>query len=62
MGWRPFSPRLLIDVAGMSLEEVTVLLVKVRAEVKDPDIHMQFDLLVSVPAAQKWLVANLTAT
>ncbi|KAK5653715.1 hypothetical protein OQA88_8746 [Cercophora sp. LCS_1] len=46
-GLEAFSLRLLIDVAGMSAEEVGVLLAKVRAEVKDPNIHMQFDFYVT---------------
>jgi hypothetical protein len=43
-GLEAFSLRLLCDVGGWSMQEVNVLLAKVRQEVKDPKIHMQFDL------------------
>ncbi len=43
-GLEAFSLRLMCDVGGWTAEEVTVLLAKVRQEVKDPNIHMQFDL------------------
>lgn len=43
-GLEGFSLRLLCDVAGWTEEEVTVLLANVRKELKDPSIHMQYDL------------------
>ncbi|KAK1753311.1 S-adenosyl-L-methionine-dependent methyltransferase [Echria macrotheca] len=46
-GLEAFSLRLFCDVAGWTVEEVNVLLAKVRQEVKDPKIHMQFDFYVT---------------
>jgi hypothetical protein len=43
-GLEGFSLRLLCDVAKWSEEEVTVLLANVRRELRDPSIHMQYDL------------------
>ena len=43
-GLEGFSLRLLCDGAGWSEAEVTVLLSRVRQELKNPAIHMQYDL------------------
>jgi hypothetical protein len=43
-GLEAFSLRLFCHVLGWKAEEVLVLLAKVRAELKDPKLHVQFDL------------------
>lgn len=43
-GLEGFSLRLLCDVAGWTENEVYVLLANVRKELKNPAIHMQYDL------------------
>lgn len=43
-GLEAFSLRLLCDVAGWTVEEVTALLAGVRKELKNPALHMQYDL------------------
>jgi hypothetical protein len=43
-GLEGFSLRLLCDVGGWTEAEVTVLLAQVRRELKDPSIHMMYDL------------------
>ena len=42
-GLEGFSLRLFCHVLGWKREEVLVLLTKVRKELKNPDIHAQFD-------------------
>lgn len=43
-GLEGFTLRLFCDVLGWDKQEVVVLLAKVRAEVKDPNLHAQYNL------------------
>ncbi|KAK3346883.1 S-adenosyl-L-methionine-dependent methyltransferase [Lasiosphaeria hispida] len=47
-GLEAFSLRLFCDVGKWDEKEVLLLLSKVRKEVKDPNIHMQFDFYVTI--------------
>lgn len=43
-GLEGFSIRMLCGVGGWSMQEVNVLLAKVREEMKRPGMHQQYDL------------------
>ena len=43
-GLEGFSLRLFTNALGWKVEEVQVMLAKVRKDLRDPKIHAQFDL------------------